>query len=334
MGNTPLVSIIVPIYNVEKYIVKVVDSLCNQDYRSIEIILVDDGSPDNSSIIIDDLALKDDRIKVIHKKNGGVSSARNVGLSMTKGKYIMFVDGDDWVEPTYVSFFVNMVDESNYALGMNRNYYDDSGMTKVDSDNFMIIDKNKTAESIYNGDIFVAVWNKIYRKQFLEDNNIRFNEEIWFGEGMLFNIECLKFTNEIAVCEKSLYHQTPNQESAMRAFNLNSFFCGIKSMEMQKQIIDSFSESVKKAWELHIYGYNRSIIDGLIKTNAVNKHKAVYKKYVKQLRRNIAIPMKYEKRFKTKIVWLLYFIFPSIISNLMIKRGNRLIKRPAMKSQV
>ena len=326
MERFPLVSIIVPIYNVEKYIAKVVESLCDQDYENIEIILVDDGSPDNSSSIIDELALKNEKIKVLHKKNGGVSSARNAGLRAAKGQYVMFVDGDDWVESTYVSFFVHMLDESNCVLGMNNNYYCDSGITKVDSDNVKIIDRNMTAESIYNGQIFVAVWNKIYSRQFLEENHIVFNEEIWFGEGMLFNIECLKYTNEIAVCKKSLYHQTPNQDSAMRAFNLKSYFCGIKSMQLQKQIIETFSDNVKNAWELHLYGYNRSIIDGLIKTNTVNDHKEVYKKYVGLLRRNIYIPMKYENRIKMKIVWLLYFISPSIISKLMTKRGNRIIK--------
>lgn len=326
MKKEPLVSIIVPIYNVEKYIVKGVESLCNQNYNNIEIILVDDGSPDRSPELIDDLAQRDKRIKAIHKTNGGVSSARNVGINHSNGDYIMFVDGDDWVDPSYVSFFVNMIVESNHSIGMNYNYYYDSGRTNIDSNDFTIIDKNIAARSIYNGDIFVAVWNKIYSKVFLDKNQIRFNEAIWFGEGMLFNIECLKYTNEIAVCKKSLYHQTPNQESAMRAFNLKSFLCGIKSMELQKEILDSFSDSVKNEWELHLYGYNHSIIDGLVKTNSVDDNEEVYKKYVKLLRRNIGIPLKYERRFKNKIACILYFISPSIMSKAMLKRNNRRLK--------
>lgn len=323
MKREPLVSIIVPIYNVEKYIVKGIESLCNQDYENIEIILVDDGSPDRSPELIDDLAEKDNRIKVIHKINDGVSSARNVGISQSKGDYIMFVDGDDWVDSSYVSFFVNMIDTSNLEIGMNYNYYYDSGRTSTDSDDIATIDKNKAAESIFNGDIFVAVWNKIYSKEFLKKNQIRFNEEIWFGEGMLFNIECLKYTNEIAVCRKSLYHQTPNQESAMRAFNLNSFLCGIKSMELQKEIIKFFSDSVQNEWKLHLYGYNRSIIDGLVKTNTVESNKEAYKRYARSLRRDISIPLKYERRFKTKIVWILYFISPRLTSRLMFERGKK-----------
>ena len=94
-----LISVIVPIYNVEKYLDRCVDSIINQTYKNLEIILVDDGSPDNCLAICDSWAEKDRRIKVIHKENGGVSSARNSALDIASGDYIGFVDSDDWIEP-------------------------------------------------------------------------------------------------------------------------------------------------------------------------------------------------------------------------------------------
>ena len=97
----PLVSIIIPIYNVEKYIHQCIDSITSQTYRNLEIILVDDGSPDNCGLICDEYQAKDSRVKVIHKENGGISDARNAGIDNAKGDYLMFVDSDDWVEPTY-----------------------------------------------------------------------------------------------------------------------------------------------------------------------------------------------------------------------------------------
>ena len=103
-----VVSIIIPVYNVEEFIFKTVKSVMNQDYKDIEIILVDDGSPDNSAKIIDELAKRDDRIVCVHKDNGGVSSARNVGLRMASGEYVTFIDGDDWVEPNYISYLLNL----------------------------------------------------------------------------------------------------------------------------------------------------------------------------------------------------------------------------------
>lgn len=112
-----VVSIIIPVYNVEEFIFKTVKSVMNQDYKDIEIILVDDGSPDNSAKIIDELAKRDDRIVCVHKDNGGVSSARNVGLRMASGEYVTFIDGDDWVEPNYISYLLNLVESNNCQIG-------------------------------------------------------------------------------------------------------------------------------------------------------------------------------------------------------------------------
>lgn len=99
MEQTPLISVIVPIYKVEQYLTKCVESILNQTYRQLEIILVDDGSPDGSGAICDQFAKKDSRIRVIHKKNGGLSDARNAGIEIAEGTYLAFVDGDDWIEP-------------------------------------------------------------------------------------------------------------------------------------------------------------------------------------------------------------------------------------------
>ena len=131
-----IVSIIVPVYNVEKFIFKTVNSILNQDYKNIEIILVDDGSPDNSARIIDELAKKDNRIVCVHKENGGVSSARNAGLKIATGEYVTFIDGDDWVEPNYVSPGGHSIADSGVKYGLSvtglvdphRMYTNDTGM--------------------------------------------------------------------------------------------------------------------------------------------------------------------------------------------------------------
>ena len=103
-----LISVIVPVYNTEKYLGRCVDSIINQTYTNLEIILVDDGSPDNSPAICDEYAKKDQRIKVIHKENGGLSSARNAGLDIAKGDFISFIDSDDWVEKDLFEVLVSL----------------------------------------------------------------------------------------------------------------------------------------------------------------------------------------------------------------------------------
>lgn len=113
-----LVSIIVPMYNVEKFIEKCVKALMNQSHKDIEIILVDDGLPDQSPEIIDRIAIEDQRVHVIHQQNKGVSAARNAGLQCATGEYVMFVDGDDWVDSDYFSYFLTLVTGSKILMPM------------------------------------------------------------------------------------------------------------------------------------------------------------------------------------------------------------------------
>ena len=154
-----LVSIIVPVYNVEKYIDKCVRSLLKQDYGNIEVILVDDGSPDKSGYIIDRLKEEDNRIVVIHQENHGVSSARNAGMAVASGEYITFVDGDDWVDANYVTYFVDLLEKSSCDVVMNKNNY--SGCNDISNNNFSVISAEKAIEWIYLGDLFVAVSYKL-----------------------------------------------------------------------------------------------------------------------------------------------------------------------------
>lgn len=116
-------TIIVPVYKVEKYLRRCLDSLVNQTYKNLEIILVDDGSPDNSGAICDEYVQKDSRISVIHKENGGLSSARNAGLEICNGVYVLFVDSDDWVENNYVEAMLEYKTENNVVCcGYNAVY--------------------------------------------------------------------------------------------------------------------------------------------------------------------------------------------------------------------
>lgn len=310
-----LVTVIVPIYNVDKFIKRCVTSIIQQDYRNIEIILIDDGSTDNCPDIIDNLAKEDERIIAIHKKNGGVSSARNVGLKHANGEYVIFIDGDDWVEKDYVSYFLNMVLQYNCEIGMNKNNYSSENRKSCKScDCNTIIKSEKVIEWIYLGDIFVAVWNKIYKMDFLRKNNISFNNEIWYGEGMLFNIECLQFVDKVAIGEKCVYHQVSNPNSAMRNFNLKSNLCGIKSLDIQKSLWKKSNESIENAWRYHKYNFNRSIIEGLVRSDGISDNKYIYKTCVQNLRKDIHIAFKVERTIKKKIYWICYYICPFLMA--------------------
>lgn len=171
------VSVIIPVYNVETYISKCISSVIEQSYKNIEIILIDDGSKDSSGKILDEYEKGDDRITVIHQKNKGVSAARNRGLELASGDYVVFVDGDDWVDSNYVSYFVELLQNHECEIGMNVNNY--TAISNKSSDNTYKISSEKAMEWLYLDKIFVAVWNKIYDMQFLKE--IKLNLKKKFG---------------------------------------------------------------------------------------------------------------------------------------------------------
>lgn len=173
------ISIIVPVYNAEKYVAQSIESLMKQTLKEIEIILVDDGAKDNSGAICDEYAKKDERIIVVHKENGGLSDARNAGMKVATGKYIMFLDADDLFEEDSCENMYNMIENtsSDYVIGNYRMIEEDG--TKYENPAFDVekfqefqIDKNDFKKSFFI--MNSTAWNKIYRRQFLLDNDITF----------------------------------------------------------------------------------------------------------------------------------------------------------------
>lgn len=298
-----LVSVIIPIYNVEKYIVKTVESVMKQDYSNIEIILVDDGSPDDSGKIIDELKAKDSRIICIHKENGGVSSARNAGMDIANGEYVTFIDGDDWVEPNYISYLLSLILKYNCDVGMSKNNYSVVDSKSIDAD--YLISDMQAIESIYLGNIFVAVWNKIYRMSVIKKNNIRFDESIWYGEGMLFNIDYLQVVDKVAVGEKSVYHQVSNPNSAMRKFN-------VKSKEHWKKS----NIKIENAWEYHYRAIKLTMVSGIARYNLENEYPDVYSDCIKCLKNDLKISLRVRIPLKLKLLYIAWAMFPQ----LMVKR--------------
>lgn len=201
LNQNPKVSIIIPIYNTEKYLKKCLDSITNQSYKNLEIILIDDGSTDNSGKIADEYAKKDTRVKVIHQKNAGQSAARNRGLKIASGEYISFVDSDDEIAKTFIKKLLNpYLDNSNTSLtvcGLRYNWL----KTRTSSEVFLKPLRtrhkyeSKKAYILYllaiDGRLYSS-FNKIYKKEFL--NNISFDEKLNFAEDTKFVLDYLNNT--------------------------------------------------------------------------------------------------------------------------------------------
>ena len=196
------ISVIVPIYKVEKYLNKCIDSIINQTYKNLEIILVDDGSPDDCGKICDEYAKKDSRIKVIHKENSGVSSARNTGLDVVTGDYIGFIDSDDWINvDMYESMMKYLILENADVVrcgicvhenGKIFNEKDYDFDYCIEKDNDIII-----KEFLDGGILQGAVWNKLYKKSIID--GIYFDEKFHRNEDSLFIYNVLKKTKNLII---------------------------------------------------------------------------------------------------------------------------------------
>lgn len=201
----PKVSIIIPVYNVEQYIVRCVDSVLNQTLSDLEVILVDDESPDNCPVICDQYKEKDSRVKVIHKKNGGLASARNTGLKIARGEYIFFVDSDDWIEPETIEELVEVADKYGVDFVRFRPMYAgwpnhcDDDLCDFGTEQGMregLYEKSDIIREIYPRlfatpeltlGVIVAAWRSLYRRDFLEEHSIAFEEGIRYSEDTIFS---------------------------------------------------------------------------------------------------------------------------------------------------
>lgn len=214
-----LISIIVPVYNVEQYLSKCIKSIINQSYKNIEIVLVDDGSSDNSSVICDDYAKNDSRIKVFHLKNGGVSKARNFGIDNSQGKYILFVDSDDWLDLYMVEIMYKELINHNADISIC-NYYIDIKEEEIVHDklnDILILDnKELVIKTLFDEKRFGGyLWNKLISRNVI--SKIRFNEDVRICEDLLFLYEIV-MQKDIKICynpEYKLYHYRKTELSAV-----------------------------------------------------------------------------------------------------------------------
>lgn len=210
-----LISVIVPVYKVEKYLDRCVESITNQTYKNLEIILVDDGSPDNCSKMCDEWAQKYSRIKVIHKENGGLSDARNAGLDVAAGDYISFVDSDDWISTEYIEKLYASIKKNDADISECNVYYSyDERYTEYNNDSAAYYDNNEAIMDAYIRlyHIKTIVWNKLYRRQLLDD--IRFPKGK-LHEDEFFTYLALGKASSFVHIEDYLYYYRQRADSIM-----------------------------------------------------------------------------------------------------------------------
>ena len=227
--NEYKLSIIVPVYGVEKYIDKCLNSLVKQSLKEIEIIVVNDGTKDNSQKIIDKYVKKyPDKIKSYIKENGGQGSARNYGLKKATGEYIGYVDSDDFVEKDMYKKLYNKAKENNYDIVVCGNYNVSEDYQNKNIDAF-INNYNTDLENIFFGKM--AVWNKIYKRDILIKNKLEFKEKVWY-EDLAFTLKAIMNSNTFAFIDEPLYDYLIREGSTMNNSNV----------QRNLEILDAFND--------------------------------------------------------------------------------------------
>ena len=228
IDKNPEISIIVPVYNTEQYISRCIESILNQTFKDFELILIDDGSQDRSGEICDEYAKEDNRIRVFHNNNQGVSATRNYGINISKGKYLMFCDSDDWVADTWceelyntISAYPNswitcnffQVDNESKKQRVIKNNLNE--INTLEKDDFYIV--FKSGMSIYS-------WNKIFDKEKINRFQIRFNENTSLGEDVEFGIDYLKISENIIILNRNLYYYLINHQGTLSSKRYDDYF--------------------------------------------------------------------------------------------------------------
>ena len=307
-----LISIVIPIYNVEKYITKCIESVRQQTYKNIEIILIDDGSPDNCGKICDEYTKIDNRIQVIHKENGGLSDARNTGIDIAKGNYIVFVDSDDFIELTFVEELYNAIVKNNAEISIcNINIINEKNkkIGKTGYEDMMIVKGKTILEKICQQKNIIesiVAWNKMY--------SIKFFKTYKYPVGKIHEDEFLTYkilyqADKVAIINKYLYNYRKNNESIV----------GKKFNKQRLDLIDALFERIdfyKKNNENYLYLMTmklclNQLIEYYIKTKKYienpnlllkelkNKYKMIYKEYIKE--------KSFSTKMKSKAVIFRYF---------------------------
>lgn len=229
--NDVKISIIMPVYKVEEYVGKAIESILAQTFTDWEFLIVDDGTPDKSGEICDEYAKKDSRITVFHTENGGAPAARNYAIERAKGKYFYFMDSDDWAEPEMLSDMYALAERDNAQLVVAGffidTYYTDN---EYRTDNLLVesaVYKNaeefrQNAHKLFDKNLLYTPWNKLYRTDYIMENNIRYSKTLW--DDFPFNLDVIRSIERVTVTDKQYYHFIRKRaESETAAYRPNMY---------------------------------------------------------------------------------------------------------------
>lgn len=291
--SNPKISVIVPVYNAEKYLRRCIDSILAQTFTDFELLLIDDGSKDKSGEICDEYARKDNRVKVFHKENGGVSSARNLGLDNAQGEWITFVDSDDYLKSEFISCLVKY-DDFDHIVGGNIMFGERNVNRDVIKETIIDLRTLDAARLDFGTDadsskFFCYPWGKLFKQEIIKSNNIRFNPKIFLGEDLCFVLDYLSSCNNVILVPYNNYlYRYENQQNKFlmnyQEFSTHFVVLADSIHRLEKHTGCKFSKihtSIAQSFFYHFYTYLKNCRSyrvyaeqsGEIRKNGIDKMK-------------------------------------------------------------
>ena len=253
VDNSPILSIILPVYNGEAFVGQAIKSVVMQEFTAWELIIIDDGSTDHTGQICTDFSLKDNRIQYYHQKNRGLSAARNAGFRHASGKYVAYLDADDYVEPNYYSELISSAENSGadfVITGFTREFFRNQKCIHITKTNW----RSHTLEDVtsirtacmhsYFYHVYIHVWNKLYQRTTLLKHQIQFDETLRYGEDVPFNIAVLTVSENILFLSSVGYHYICHDAERLTTH------WNCKQLEYNRQIYKQIAEHEKRCWNV------------------------------------------------------------------------------------
>lgn len=325
----PLVTIVTSMYKVEKYISQCLESCISQTYKNIEVIVVDDGSPDKSGAIAEEFAQKDSRIKVIHQENGGFGAGRNTGLDAAQGDYICFLDADDYLMPDFVEYMLFLVKSTDAEIAISRNCFTSSDNKQILNDSVSTISGRDAMVEFFYPYIQLGSWNKIYKMSFIRAHNLRFIPELTTGEGLQFITYAASLAKKVVVGKRKVYvYRTNNPISATTKANVQKQGLGcLATMNYIKSHLILETRKEYQAFDWHLTRCYRYCLQQIINSGEKNSFKKLYKECVKKCRFGSFRQLFYPISLNLKMRALFILFSPVLYTKLQIAKKNRILQR-------
>lgn len=315
MNNTktaPLISIVIPVYNCQNFVEQCISSISAQSYKNIEIVAVDDGSTDKSGTILDNLAAKDKRITVLHTENRGLAAARNLGMLKCKGEYLFLVDSDDFLNTNCIEYYYSLISSTHAQIAIAPPYKSLGGSAPSQAipETEIISGVDAMLRMLYYR-ITISVWGKLFSRKLIDDNHILANENIGYGEGFSFSIECLQQAKSVAIGNQQVYnYRINNPNSNMTKFQPKLVIDSIKAQKYIKTVVKANNAKNKSALDYAYWHTCCDCLNTIIGAHVIKQNRDMYKMLIRECRKTALNNLFKPIPIVDKIKSILYFISP------------------------